>query len=267
MTATGRACDFKVIAFLQRQVTRLANTVNEKETCLVVIPALNESSTISSVVASVKRAGFRNVLVINDASDDNTAELAEKAGAIVINLLERLGAWGAAQTGLRYAIRKGFKSVITMDADEQHPVDACELLLEELSSGRANVVVGACPERGSGLRKVAWTWIKAASGLDLQDLTSGFRAYDRLAIRRAASWRGSLLEYQDIGVLLLMQRHGLVVVDLPVNMRSRAVGGSRIFYNWGVVAYYMTHTLLLSACKRIGLSPYKTPAVAPKVFL
>ena len=241
--------------------------MNDKNDCLVVIPALNESATISNVVDALRCAGFNNVLVVNDSSGDDTAEIAEHAGATVISLIERLGAWGATQTGLRYAIRKGFNSVITMDADEQHPVDACELLLEELSSGRANVAVGSCPERGSELRKIAWKWIKAASGVNLQDLTSGFRAYDRLAIRRAASWRGTLLEYQDIGVLLLLQRHGLVIVDVPVNMRPRTMGGSRIFYNWSVVAYYMTHTLVLSACKRIGLSPYQRPAVAPKVFL
>lgn len=267
MVKTRRISDFKVIAFASYLASLLVNTVSKKNNCLVVIPALNESLTIGSVVASVRQTGFSRIIVINDASDDNTAELAEEAGATVINLPERLGAWGATQTGLRYAIRKGFNSVITIDADNQHPVEACEQLLDELTSGRANVVVGSCPERGSGLRKVAWSWIRATSGVDLLDLTSGFRAYDRLAIRRAASWRGSLLEYQDIGVLLLLQRHGLVVVDLPVDMRPRVVGGSRIFYNWSVVAYYMTHTLLLSACKRIGLGRYKTPSVAPKVFL
>ena len=242
-------------------------SVKNKIDCLVVIPALNESATIGNVVGTLKSAGFNNVLVVNDSSDDDTVEIAEHAGATVISLLERLGAWGAAQTGLRYAIRKGYNAVITLDADDQHPIDACDVLLSELTSGNANVVVGSCPERGSGLRKIAWKWIKAASGVNLQDLTSGFRAYDRLAIRRAASWRGTLLEYQDIGVLLLLQRHGLVIVDLPVNMRPRAMGGSRIFYNWSVVAYYMTHTLVLSACKRIGLSPYQRPSVAPKVFL
>ena len=241
--------------------------MSANQVCLIVIPALNESETVGSVVSTLRRNGFDNVLVIDDCSSDDTVAVAEDCGAIVIPLIERLGAWGATQTGLRYAIRKGFNSVITMDADNQHPVEACEQLLDELTSGRANVVVGSCPERGSGLRQLAWHWIKAASGVNLRDLTSGFRAYDRLAIRRAASWRGSLLEYQDIGVLLLLQRHGLVVVDLPVDMRPRAVGGSRIFYNWSVVAYYMTHTLLLSACKRMGLSPYKAPSVAPKVFL
>lgn len=238
-----------------------------KESCLVVIPALNESETVGLVVVALRQNGFNNVLVVDDCSNDDTLVCAENAGAIVIPLIERLGAWGATQTGLRYAIRKGFNCAITMDADNQHPVEACEQLLDELTNGRANVVVGSCPERGSGLRQLAWRWIKAASGVNLRDLTSGFRAYDRLAIRRAASWRGSLLEYQDIGVLLLLQRHGLVVVDLPVEMRPRAVGGSRIFYNWSVVAYYMTHTLLLSVCKRMGLSPYKAPSVAPKVFL
>ena len=238
-----------------------------KESCLVVIPALNESETVGLVVGALRRNGFDNVLVVDDCSSDDTVAVAENFGAIVIPLIERLGAWGAAQTGLRYAIRKGYNAVITLDADNQHPVDACDLLLRELINGNANVVVGSCPERGSGLRKIAWKWIKAASGVNLQDLTSGFRAYDRLAIRRAASWRGTLLEYQDIGVLLLLQRHGLVIVDVPVNMRPRAMGGSRIFYNWSVVAYYMTHTLVLSACKRIGLSPCQRPAVAPKVFL
>lgn len=241
--------------------------VNKRDNCLIVIPAFNESLTIHRVVTGVKEAGFDHIVVVNDASTDETAVKAGVAGAVVISLSERLGAWRASQTGLRFAIRKGFSTVVTMDADDQHPVEAIERLLIELDKGQANVVIGSCPTRGSGLRKIAWQGIRIASGVQLNDLTSGFRGYDRLAIRRAGSWQGSLLEYQDIGVLLLLQRHGLLVVDLPVDMRPRAVGGSRIFYNWSVVAYYMTHTLLLSACKRIGLGPHKTPSVAPKVFL
>ena len=80
--------------------------MNDKNDCLVVIPALNESATIGNVVGTLKSAGFNNVLVVNDSSDDDTAEIAEHAGAMVISLLERLGAWGAAQTGLRYADTK-----------------------------------------------------------------------------------------------------------------------------------------------------------------
>jgi glycosyltransferase involved in cell wall biosynthesis len=240
--------------------------VSQKDDCLIVIPAYNESLTIEKVVNSVNRVGYRNVLVINDASTDDTAEKAVLAGAIVISLAERLGAWCASQTGLRFAIRKGFSTVVTMDADDQHPARAIDTLVSTLRSADTNVVIGSCPQRGSGLRQVAWQWIRGASGVQLKDLTSGFRAYDRLAIRRAAGWRGTLLEYQDVGVLLLLQRHNLKITDVPVEMRQRYAGKSRIFYNWGVVAYYMAHTLILSASKRIGFRPYAGPTVATKVF-
>ena len=240
--------------------------LNSHQKCLVVVPAFNESATIEMVVQSIRNAGYRRIIVVNDASTDDTKEKAERAGALVISLPERLGAWCAIQTGLRYAIRKGYSMVVTMDADDQHPVEAIQQLINKLCDGDANVVIGSCLQRGSGLRQVAWQWIRGASGVQLEDLTSGFRAYDRLAIRRAAGWRGTLLEYQDVGVLLLLQRHNLKITDVPVEMRQRFAGKSRIFYNWGVVAYYMAHTLILGASKRIGFRPYKGPAVAAKVF-
>lgn len=240
--------------------------MSEKDNCLIVIPAYNESLTIEKVVNSVKRAGYGNIVVINDASTDDTANKAELAGAVVISIAERLGAWCASQTGLRYAIRKGFSTVVTMDADDQHPSHEINTLISTLHSSDTNVVIGSCPQRGSGLRQVAWQWIRGTSGVQLDDLTSGFRAYDRLAIRRAAGWRGTLLEYQDVGVLLLLQRHQLKITDVSVEMRQRYAGRSRIFYNWGVVAYYMAHTLILSASKRISFRPYKGPTVASKVF-
>lgn len=240
--------------------------MQDKNQCLIVIPALNEATTIGGIIGSLKSAGYSHVVVVNDASTDETAAIAEDGGALVITLRERLGAWGATQTGMRYAIRKGFSSVVTMDADNQHPIKGVATLLKELEKGNANVVIGSCPERGSGLRQVAWHWIRGASGVQLDDLTSGFRAYDRLAIRRAAGWRGTLLEYQDVGVLLLLHRHQLKITDVAIDMNQRLEGKSRIFYSWRVVAYYMAHTLILGASKRIGLRPYKGPKVAAKVF-
>ena len=240
--------------------------VRNTDNCLIVIPAFNESTTIETVIQGISMAGYRQIVVVNDASSDDTKEMAERAGALVISLPERLGAWCAIQTGLRYAIRKGYSMVVTMDADDQHPAHEIDLLIEELQMRDTNVVIGSCTQRGSGLRKIAWHWIRGASGAQMDDLTSGFRAYDRLAIRRAAGWRGTLLEYQDVGVLLLLQRHQLKITDVAVEMKQRYTGKSRIFYNWGVVAYYMAHTMILSASKRIGFRPYKGPKVAAKVF-
>lgn len=231
-----------------------------------MIPALNEAHTIGKVVRSLKRHNFENIVVINDASQDQTAFNAEMAGAHVISLTERLGAWGATQTGFRYALRQGFQTVVTLDADEQHPVKSCETLLTELNEKYANVIVGACPDRGSGLRKIAWKWIKNTSGLELKDLTSGFRAYDKEAISTVASWRGTLLEYQDVGVLLLLIRNGLLIGDVSVDMTPRRVGASRIYYSWGVVAYYMAHTLLLGACKRTRAHTTTNARMTPRAY-
>ena len=77
-----------------------------------------------------------------------------------------------------------------------------------------------------------------------------------------ASWRGTLLEYQDVGVLLLLHGHQLKITDVAVNMNQRSEGKSRIFYSWRVVAYYMAHTLILGASKRISFKAYKGPKVA-----
>jgi len=232
----------------------------------VVMPALNEEAVIARVIAGVRAQGIHDIVVVDDASSDNTAEVARAAGATVVPLIVQLGAWGATQAGIRFAVRKGFNTIITMDADGQHNPADISKLLTPLSTGRANVAIGACTQRGSLLRKIAWRWIKRVSGITLEDVTSGFRAYDRLALRRLASWQATLMEYQDIGVLLLLQRTNMIIEDIPVSMESRSNGKSRIFHNWGVVAYYMAHTLLLGFCKRArARRPSMDPAVVYKV--
>ena len=183
-------------------------------------------------------------------------------GATVLRLPEQLGAWAATQTGMRYAVRKGFDIAVTMDADGQHDSSDIRNLIAPLLSGEANVVIGACPQRGSLLRHLAWRWIRSLSGINLGDFTSGFRAYDRLAIRRAASWKATLLEYQDIGVLMLFQRHGLIISDVDVTMSERVSGHSRIFGDWGAVIYYMAYTFVLGLSKRQKISDL-TEILAP----
>jgi glycosyltransferase involved in cell wall biosynthesis len=88
--------------------------------CVVVIPAHNEEEDIGQVIRDLKSRSNFPVVVIDDASTDRTRESAMENGATVIPLAVQLGAWGATQTGLRYAQRNGFEYAITMDADGQH---------------------------------------------------------------------------------------------------------------------------------------------------
>jgi glycosyltransferase involved in cell wall biosynthesis len=218
--------------------------------CIVVIPAYNEAEDIGTVIGELQRHCSFPVVVIDDASSDDTIAVARSAGATVIPLAVQLGAWGATQAGLRYALRKGFAYAITMDADGQHQAESLPALLLPIIAGEAEVVIGACTERGSKLRKIAWKLMRRVSGLRLEDLTSGFRVYDHRAIRRLAGWQATLLEYQDVGVLTTLQASGLRIVDVEVAMLPRRHGISRVVYSWASVAYYMAYTLLLGFTKR-----------------
>jgi glycosyltransferase involved in cell wall biosynthesis len=217
---------------------------------LVLMPAFNEGEVIASVIGEVRRVCDFPVLVVDDASTDDTVAQAREAGASVIPLAAQLGAWGATQTGIRYALRHGYDLVVSMDADGQHEAEYIADLISPVVAGEADVCIGACTGRGSLPRRFAWTLMKKTSGLSLEDITSGLRAYNKRALVELAGWRATLLDYQDIGVLLLLQSRGLQINDLEVSMRARSNGPSRVFRSWFLVFYYMCHTLLLGLTKR-----------------
>ncbi len=215
------------------------------ERLLVVIPAHNESATVAEVVRGVRAALQSDMLVVNDASIDNTSACARHTGARVIDLPWRLGAWGATQTGMRYALRNGYTTVLTLDADGQHHPQELPQLLDEQRRCRADVTIGTCTQRLSVAKRIAWRYFRLLTGVSVQDFTSGLRVYDRRAIRVLASREASLLDYQDLGVLMLLRKKGLTLHELPTRMSPRRTGGSRVFSSWFMVARYMLHTTIL----------------------
>lgn len=210
---------------------------------LVVIPALNEADCIGQVIAQSRAHDGVDILVIDDGSSDDTAAVALLNGATVIRAPLWQGAWGAIQTGIRHAMRRGYAGVITMDADGQHEPG---YLPQLIAAGRdADVVIAACPSRGSRLRHVTWSYFRFLTGLSFDDLTSGFRYYNARACRLLAREEATLLDYQDIGVLLLLRRANLKIAEVSVAMNPRKSGASRVFSSWWVVGRYMAETTLL----------------------
>jgi len=185
-----------------------------KEQCLVVIPAKNEEKTIAEVIQGVMKAGFQP-LIIDDESNDNTINEARQSGAIVIPLTYNVGAWNATQTGIRYALKHKYNYVITMDADGQHsPASLSDLLTAVYSN---DVVIASCLQRGSLSRRIAWSFFKQVAGFTFNDLTSGFRIYNKAAMLVIASKQATLLEYQDVGVLLLLIQNNLSIAEIEFN--------------------------------------------------
>lgn len=218
---------------------------------VVLIPALNEAATIGNIVRQIKQRWYCPVVVIDDCSSDDTALIAREAGATVLPLTLQLGAWGAIQTGLRYALRQGYSVAITLDADGQHDPNCIGQLLEPLAIDQADVAIGAFPERASRARRIAWSYFRWLTGLKIEDITSGFRAYNQAAIRILATSEASLLDYQDVGVLLILRHKGLRTLEVPVMMQPRLEGASRVFRSWWLVGRYMLQTSVLCLA-RIG---------------
>lgn len=245
-------------------MTKTASSADGRETAspvlAVVMPALDEAASIEAVLTAVRhQLPQALLLVVDDRSADDTAARARRAGARVLPLVNRLGAWGATQAGIRMALRQGATAVVTMDADGQHRSADIPRLLEPLASGSADVAIGTCTERGSQARRLAWRLLRATSGIRMEDLTSGFRAYNRRACELLAGWPASLLDYQDIGVLTLLLAEGRRVVEVDVAMAERQSGHSRVFSNWLRVGWYMARTLLLGLTKR-RVRPYRSAA-------
>lgn len=224
---------------------------------LVVVPAFNEAASIGDVVRRIRTAVAADVLVVSDASSDDSARLARDAGAQVVELAQQIGAWGATQTGFRRARAKGYALAASLDADGQHAPESLPALLAAQRETGADVVIGTFPERLSAPKRLAWAWFRALTGLGVEDLTSGFRVYGPRALQVLASAEATLLDYQDVGVLLLLRKYGLVVHEVPVTMYPRRAGQSRVFSSWFTVARYMAQTTLLCLARigRFGGAP------------
>lgn len=234
-----------------------ATTALRASACLAVMPARNEAATVVEVVEGVRAALGCDVLLVDDASTDDTVALAKAAGAKVLRLPLGLGAWGATQAGIRYAHRHGYAGVISLDADGQHQPESLPSLFQAHAASGAHVVIGTCVGRLSMAKRMAWRYLRALTGLDLHDLTSGLRLYDAEAVRILSGPQASLLDYQDIGVLMLLTRRGMNIVEQTVPMRERTVGHSRVFASWFVVVRYMINTTVLCLSHLDKPKPHK----------
>jgi glycosyltransferase involved in cell wall biosynthesis len=216
------------------------------EAVIVIIPARDEAATVGKVVQDVRKFTGWEVIVIDDASLDNTAEKAQQSGARVVRLPFQLGAWGAIQTGMRYALKRGYRFGVTMDADGQHLATTLNNVTAPVLSGLSDVAIGICPRRVSGARRSAWAFFKWLTGLNLEDVTSGLRAYNEDAMELLTSKQATMLNYQDIGVLLMLRAEGMCVSESLVEMCARNSGHSRVYHSWWAVAGYLMETFILS---------------------
>jgi len=204
----------------------------------VVIPARDEAATVGDVVRQIFSFYRCRIIVVDDASTDGTSEEAAKAGAEVLRLPHRAGAWGAVRAGFELALQEGGNLAVSFDADGQHLAASIGPLLKSLLEQHFDVAVGSCPSRAGPLKRFAWMVLRILSGCPIRDITSGLRAYTAEAIIVLLEPDATVLEYQDVGVLLKLFNRGLRVGEVPVPMDIRLHGKSRTFPNASCIALH-----------------------------
>lgn len=153
-----------------------------------VIPAFNEGKSIGRVVNELKKAGYNNIIVIDDGSKDNTYAEAKKRKAIVLKHIINRGQGAALRTGIDYALKNGAEFIVTFDSDGQHRIEDLEAMLGPVVKGEVDVTLGSrflkktdMPLSRKILLKgsilVQWVFY----GVKLSDAHNGYRVLSRRA--------------------------------------------------------------------------------------
>lgn len=211
---------------------------------LIIIPAYNEEKNIPALFEKMKNAGvddLADVLIMNDASKDNTEKICKEAGYLVVNHVYNLGYGCGLQVGYRYATKHGYKYVIQMDADGQHDVSNIfaiykELTEEDPNGKRPDLVLGSRYVKGaekyptSFLKKIAYVifrlLILMGTGRKIMDPTTGLQGLSRRAFTFYAGYNHFDDKYPDANMIMQMILLGFRVKEIPALMHIRTEGVS-----------------------------------------
>ena len=205
----------------------------------VVVPAKDEAATIGELLdrlATVWVPGHRlRVFVVDDGSTDETAGIARRRGATVVQHPENRGLGAAVRTGLRVAVEAGAPLVAYLDADLEYYPEDVPRLVEPILDGRADYVLGSRFRGGVQRMKpyrrvgnhVFTALLVLLTGRLMTDGQTGMRAFSWEAARRAEI----IHDYNYAQVLTLdLLRKGFALEEVPIRYTLREHGAS--FVNW-----------------------------------
>ena len=218
---------------------------------VAVVPAWNEAEAIGRVVDDILAVDPAiDVVVVDDASDDDTAIVASSRGATVLSLPFNVGIGGAVQTGLRHALDAGCELAVRLDGDGQHDASEIPKILAPVEAGEADLVIGSRFVDGSGSYRpplarrlgirVFAGLVSLLGGQRVTDTTSGFVALNRKGIALFAVEYPH--DYPEVEATLVALRSGLRVTQVQVEMRERTTGSSSITFVRSL--YYIVKVML-----------------------
>jgi glycosyltransferase involved in cell wall biosynthesis len=208
---------------------------------LVFLPAWNEEENLPAVLEELRlELPDVDLLVVDDGSTDATANVAHAHGAEVVSFGENRGLPAGIAAGYGYALEHGYDLCGRVDADGQHPVEELARLLALVREGECDVAVGSRFASGdgyapyrykpSGARRFGTALLRRSMRVLLRrpflDATSGMYAVNAKALPVLA--RPYATEAPEVEALLRLNEEGLRVDEVPVEMRERAGGESKL---------------------------------------
>lgn len=189
------------------------------------IPAYNEEKTIASIILQAQKR-VDTVVVCDDGSQDMTAEIAQRLGAIVIRHDKNRGYGAALKSLFEKAKTLSADILVTLDADGQHDAKEIQALIQPIVEGKTDIAVGSRLLNGSkGVPRYRRFGIEIFTRMSngnkreqkLTDAQCGFRAYNRRAIETfnlSEPGMGASLE-----ILIQARDKGLTITEVPVETR------------------------------------------------
>ena len=162
----------------------------------IIILAFNEEKNLKDVINKAKKYGI--VIVVNDGSTDQTKNIAQDNANFIINNLQNFGYDVSIKKGFEFAISKNFKYLITIDGDNQHPIEKIPFFIESLKQGKS-IVVGNRDLKPRYLEKI-FSFL-SFHFWGIKDPMCGMKAF---CIEHVKSIR-TLYSYNSIGTEIMFQ--------------------------------------------------------------
>ena len=190
----------------------------------IIIPAYNEERIISQVIADLKKQNYKNIIVVDDGSRDNTAQIAEKAGATVITHYINRGQGAALRTGTEYALLQNADIIVHFDADGQMQAKDIGAVIEPLLKGQKEVCFGSrfmtntsnVPALRKIILRLGKIFMKIFFRVNTTDPQSGFRAMTKDAARKIEITQRGMPHCSEI--LEQVRKKNIPFTEVPVTI-------------------------------------------------
>ncbi len=243
-------------------------SVTNGKTIFIVLPAYNAARTLTRTLDEIPPEYRKNIILVDDASKDNTVEVAQKAGLIVIEHEKNMGYGGNQKTCYTQALKRGADLIVMLHPDHQYDAKVIPQMIRPIINGEADAVFGSRMLGGRPLeggmplwKYIANVLLTAAANIVfrryLTEIHSGFRAYSRKYLETVSFMQNNNDFIFDTEIIAQGMMNSLTFQETPIDTRYFPEASSinlrrSIVYGFGILK-----VLFKFWCHRKGLARFR----------